>query len=53
MKFSSSEDKERSIIGSFLEEPPCLNTSEQGRRDKISDRDPMVAEIQMAPTVES
>jgi hypothetical protein len=39
MKFSSSEDKERSIIGSFLEEPPCSNTSEQGRRDKISDRD--------------
>jgi hypothetical protein len=40
MKFSSSEDKERSIIITFQEEPPCSNTGEQGRRDEISDRDP-------------
>jgi hypothetical protein len=39
-KFSSSEDKERSIIGVFLEEPPCSNTGEQGRREEIFDGDP-------------
>jgi hypothetical protein len=40
MKFSPSEDKERSIIRTFLEEPPCSNTGEQGRRDEIFDGDP-------------
>jgi hypothetical protein len=40
MKFSSSEDKERLIIGTFLEGPPCSNTGEQGRHDKISDGNP-------------
>jgi hypothetical protein len=40
MKFFSSEDKERSITGAFLEEPPYSNTNEQGRRDDISDGDP-------------
>jgi hypothetical protein len=40
MKFLSSKDKERSIIRTFPEEPPCSNTSEQGWRDEISDGDP-------------
>jgi hypothetical protein len=40
MKFSSSEDKERSIIRAFSEEPPCSNTSEQGLCEEISDGDP-------------
>jgi hypothetical protein len=40
MKFSSSEDKERSIIGVFPEEPPCSNTGEQGWCEEISDGDP-------------
>jgi hypothetical protein len=39
MKFSSSEDEERSIIGAFLEALPCSNTGEQGQRDETSDRD--------------
>jgi hypothetical protein len=39
MKFSSSEDKEISIIGAFPKEPPCSNTGEQGRREEISDGD--------------
>jgi hypothetical protein len=39
MKFSSSEDEERSIIGVFPAALPCSNTSEQGRRDETSDRD--------------
>jgi hypothetical protein len=40
MKFSSSEDKGRSITGAFLEELPCSKTGEQGRREEISDGDP-------------
>jgi hypothetical protein len=40
MKFSSSEDKERSIIGAFPEEPSCSNTGEQGWCEEISDGDP-------------
>jgi hypothetical protein len=40
MKFCSSEEKERSIIGAFSEEPPCSNTSEQGQCEEISDGDP-------------
>jgi hypothetical protein len=40
MKFSSSEDKAMSIIGTFPEEPPYSNTGEQGRHDEISDGDP-------------
>jgi hypothetical protein len=40
MKFSSSEDKERPIIGAFPEEPSCSKTGEQGRREEISDGDP-------------
>jgi hypothetical protein len=40
MKFSSSEDEERSIIGVFSEVLPCSNTGEQGRHDETSDRDP-------------
>jgi hypothetical protein len=40
MKFSSSEDKEISIIGAFSEEPPYSKTGEQGQREKISDGDP-------------
>jgi hypothetical protein len=40
MKFSSSEDKERSIIGAFPEETPCSNIDEHGRREEISDGDP-------------
>jgi hypothetical protein len=40
MNFSSFEDKERSIIGAFSEEPPCSNTGEQGRHEEISDGDP-------------
>jgi hypothetical protein len=40
MKFSSSEDKERSITGSFPEELLCSKTGEQGQREEISDGDP-------------
>jgi hypothetical protein len=39
MKFSSSEDKEISIIGTFSVGPPCSDTGEQGRCDEISDGD--------------
>jgi hypothetical protein len=34
MKFHSSEDEERSIIGVFSEVLPCSNKGEQGRYDK-------------------
>jgi hypothetical protein len=40
MKFSSSEYKERSIIGAFPEEPSCSKTSEQGQQEEIFDGDP-------------
>jgi hypothetical protein len=40
MKFSSSEDKERSITGAFPEELPCSKTGEQGRQEEVSDGDP-------------
>jgi hypothetical protein len=40
MKFSSSENKERSIIGAFPEEPPYSKTGEQGQWEEISDGDP-------------
>jgi hypothetical protein len=40
MKFSSSEDKERSITGAFPEELPCSKTGEWGRREEVSDEDP-------------
>jgi hypothetical protein len=40
MKFSSSEDEERSIIGVFPEALPCSNTGEQGRHDDTSNGDP-------------
>jgi hypothetical protein len=39
MKFSSSEDEERLIIGVFPEALPCSNTGEQGRRNETSDGD--------------
>jgi hypothetical protein len=39
MKSSSSEDEDRSIIGTFPEGPPCSNTSERGRHEEISDWD--------------
>jgi hypothetical protein len=39
MRSSSSKDEDRSITGAFLK-PPYLNTSEQGRREEISDGDP-------------
>jgi hypothetical protein len=38
-KPSSSKDEESSIIGMFLEGPPCSNTGEQGQRKEISDGD--------------
>jgi hypothetical protein len=40
MKFSSSEDKSRSIIRDFPQELPYSKTSEQGRREEIFNRDP-------------
>jgi hypothetical protein len=40
MKFSSSGDEERSIIGVFPEALPCSNTGEQGRRNETSNGDP-------------
>jgi hypothetical protein len=40
MKFSSSKDEERSIIGVVSEVLPCSNTGEQGRRNETSDGDP-------------
>jgi hypothetical protein len=39
MKFSSSEDEDKSITGDFLEGPPFSNTGERGQREKISDGD--------------
>ena len=39
MKFSSSEYKERLIIGAFPEEPPYSKIGEQGRREEIFDGD--------------
>jgi hypothetical protein len=39
MIFSSSEDEERSTTGVFLEDPPCSNTGEWGRREETSDGD--------------
>jgi hypothetical protein len=40
MKFSSSEDKERSITRAFPEELPYSKTGEWGRWEEISDGDP-------------
>jgi hypothetical protein len=40
MKFSSSDDEERSIIGVVPEALPCSNIGEQGRRDETFDGDP-------------
>jgi hypothetical protein len=39
IRSSSSEDEDRSITEAFPESP-CSNTSEQGRREEISDGDP-------------
>jgi hypothetical protein len=36
---SSSEDEERYTIGSFLEDPPCSNIGEHGRREETSGGD--------------
>jgi hypothetical protein len=43
MRFSSSEDEDRLIDHQSLPgaPPPCSNTGEQGRREVISDGDPI------------
>jgi hypothetical protein len=40
MRHFSSEDEDRSTTRTFSEGPPCSNTGEQGRREKISDEEP-------------
>jgi hypothetical protein len=39
MRPSSSEDEDRSTIGTFSKELPCSNTGEQGRHEEFSNRD--------------
>jgi hypothetical protein len=39
MRFSSSEDEERSTTGVFTEDPPCSHTCERGQREETSGGD--------------